>query len=75
MDPREKQPYGPKIYIESYESKSELDYFIHFLPVRFIKETLLPGTNTYGKKIKTFVDVTFKEFVHILGILYFMEVY
>ena len=50
MDPREKQPYGPKIYIESYESKSELDYFIHFLPVRFIKETLLPATNTYEKK-------------------------
>ena len=50
MDPREKQPYGPKIYIEFYESKSELDYFIHFLPVRVIKETLLPATNTYGKK-------------------------
>ena len=50
MDPREKQPYGPKIYIESYESKSELGYFIHFLPVRFIKETLLPVANTYGKK-------------------------
>ena len=33
MAPREKQPYGPKIYIESYESKSELDYFINFLPV------------------------------------------
>ena len=75
MDPREKQPYESKIYIKSYESKSELDYFIHFLPVRFIKETLLPVTNTYGKKIKTFVDVTFKEFVHILGILYSMEVY
>ena len=33
MAPREKQPFGPKIYIESYESKSELDYFINFLPV------------------------------------------
>ena len=50
MDPAEKQTYGPKIYIESYESKSELGYFIHFLPVRFIKETLLPVANTYGKK-------------------------
>ena len=76
MDPREKQPYESKIYIKSYESKSELDYFIHFLPVRFIKETLLPATNTYGKKTyKSFVDVIFEEFVHILGILYSMEVY
>ena len=65
-----------KSLLNLLETKRQIDYFFHFLPVRFIKETLLPATNKHGKKLcKLSVEVTIEEFVHILGKLYSTEGY
>ena len=53
-----------------------MDYILHFLPIQYIKETLIPNTNKYGKKQDPrWTDVDFDEVLHVLGLLIAMEVY
>ena len=58
------------------ENRTSLDFFIQFIPCDYIKDTLIPATNAYAQnQTCDWQDITFEEFIHVLGILYSMEVY
>jgi Transposase IS4 len=44
-----------------------LGYFVHFLPVSFIKSILIPATNASLSK-----PLTWEEFLHFLGVIFLM---
>ena len=68
--------YGPKLSLRFYNKQDELDYFLLFLPQDFIKAVLLPATNSHGQESRSdFQDITFEQFIKVLGIFYAMEVY
>ena len=81
IDPRQEggriNAFGPRlINIDTNLDLSELDMFLHFLPIRYIKETLIPATNRQGNmKFQNFCELTFQEFVVIFGLICAMEVY
>lgn len=77
VDPRGGgQPYGPRISLPLYDDCSELEYLIHFLPVKFFKEIVVPSTNNFAaSKQENFKEFSYNEFIHFLGIMYAMEVY
>ena len=76
VDPRDQQVLGPRLqWLEGYTIKSELDYILHFLPIQYTKDTIIPNTNKYRQKQDPrWTDVDFDE-VHVLGFLIVMEVY
>ena len=54
---------------------NELGFLLHFIPSKYIRMTLLPATNAYGKLIfKSFEEVTFEELIVFLGLIYSMEI-
>ena len=66
---------GPQLCMESYEIKNEMDFVLHFLPVTYIKNVLIPATNAYAKKsITSWKDMDFDEFLHVIEIFLAMEV-
>ena len=56
--------------------RSELDFVVHFLPMGYVRNTVIPATNTYAAKSKalTWKKLNHVEFLHFLGILLSMEV-
>ena len=42
---------GPQLCMESYEIKHEMDFVLHFLPVTYIKNVVIPAANAYAKKV------------------------
>ena len=62
--------------MDSFEIKSEIDYILHFLPMSYICNTVLPATNSFGRKnIQPWNDLELDESLHIIGIFLSMEVY
>ena len=75
MDPNVRHAYGPKLNLDQFEILDELDYFMHFLPMRYIEETILPATTKYAHRfVKNFEPLTMKDFLRYIGIYYSMEV-
>ena len=61
--------YGPRLLTSDGELLNEISYFLHFFPVSYVKETLLPAMN---KSLTN--EITFEEFLCFLGLFYSMEV-
>ena len=59
---------------ELWDDTSYLEYFFVFLPVDYIKEVMLPATNQFAKENGHDREYKYEDLVHILGILYMMEV-
>ena len=60
--------------MDSYEIKSELDNLMHFLPVNYLINTVIPATNNKGGRMPDeliWTDGT----LHFLGLLLAMQVY
>ena len=59
-----------------FEIRSELDFVLHFLPMEYFRNTVIPATNTYTAKSKalTWKNLDHIESPHFLGILLSMEV-
>ena len=54
--------------MESYEIKNEMDFVLHFLPVTYIKNVVIPAKNAYAKKsVTSSKDMDFDEFLHVIG--------
>ena len=54
--------------MESYEIKNEMDFVLHFLPVTYIKNVVIPATNANAKKsVTSWKDMDFDEFLHVIG--------
>ena len=63
-------PYGPKlINAKDVSLFTELDFFLLFLPIEYIKETLLPATRA---KYPDF-NLTFEEILTFLGLVMAMN--
>ena len=54
-----------------FEIRSELDFVLHFLPMEYFRNAVIPATNTYVAKSKalTWKNLDQVEFLHFLGIL------
>ena len=53
-----------------------MDFVLHFLPVTYIKNVVMPATNAYAKKsVRSWKDIDFDEFLHVIGIFLAMEVH
>ena len=78
IDPKVRGNYGPKLVYEAgdlFENDSYVDYFLIYLPDRFIRDIMLPETNRIAKEQDPdFKEFTYDEFINILGLFYFMEV-
>lgn len=78
VSPKVHTKYGPKILGEMgdlFEDDSFIDYFLMFLPTRYIKEVVLPATNKLAKQQDSdYVDFSYDEFINIIGLIYMMEV-
>ena len=77
FDPRLKEfsKFGPKLRMELAGQRSFIDYFFQFFPSGYVREDAIPALNTFARSVKSsWVDVTFEEFIHVLAILYSMEV-
>ena len=59
---------------ELWNGKSYMEYFLAFLPADYIKEEMLPPTNKFAKENGLEKLFMYEEFIHVLGILYMMEV-
>ena len=59
---------------ELWDDTSYLEYFFVFLPVDYIKEVMFPATNQFAKENGHDRECKYEDLVHILGILYMMEV-
>ena len=59
-----------------FEIRPELDFVLHFLPMEYFCNTIIPATNTYAAKSKllTWKNLDHIGFIHFLGILLSMEV-
>ena len=58
------------------EIRSELDFVLHFLPMEYLRSTVIPATNNFAAKNKaaTWTNLDHNEFLHFLRILLSMEV-
>ena len=62
--------------LESNIIKSEIDYLMHFLPMAYIRDIIIPNTNLHAKyQDPKWKDMDLDEFLHVLGLLLAMEVY
>ena len=58
---------GPQLCMESYEIKNEMDFVLHFIPVTYIKNFLIPAANACAKKsVTSWKDIDFDEFLHVI---------
>ena len=60
--------------IELWNDKSYMECFLAFLLVDYITEEMLPITSKFAKENGHKKLFTYEEFIHVLGILYIMEV-
>ena len=77
IDPCNHQIFGPHIQgMDRYEIKSKLDYLVHFLPINYLINTVIPATNNKGKKESArWTDTDLDEMLLFLGLLLAMHVY
>ena len=70
------QPYGPRMAADNFSSMSELLMCFQFLPLNFFRDETLPATNCSAKEKygDAFKEITLDEFLHLLGLIYSMEV-
>lgn len=62
--------------MEGFQNTSELSYILHFLPKNYIKEKIIPTTNTHGKtRTQVWADLDLDEFLNLMEIFLSMEVY
>ena len=68
IDPRTKRHFGARLQggtFDIFKDDSYLDYLFLFLPVRYIKEVVIPQMNAYAKQhMEHFEDFTYDEFVN-----------
>ena len=50
IDPDTSFPRGPKLHMDDPSTKSELDFFIHFFPMTYLREEIIPATNSFARK-------------------------
>ena len=51
IEPCERQILGPHLLgMEKLDNLSALDYLLHFLPLSYISNTIIPATNHQAKK-------------------------
>ena len=51
-----------------------MDFVLHFLPLTYIKNVVMPATNAYAKKsVTSWKDIDFDEFLDVIGIFLAME--
>ena len=75
VDPRERRKCGPHINMESPEIKTEQDFFMHFFPTQYFRETVIPATNAHAlKEIPHWSPVSLKEIMQVFGIFNSMQV-
>ena len=76
FDLSKRQVLGPRLQMES-SIKKELHSILHFLPMGYINDTILPATNVKGKRGKEemWQNLKIDEFLNILAIFLSMEVY
>ena len=76
IDPDTSFPRGPKLHMDDPSTKSELDFFIHFFPMAYLREEIIPATNSFARKNrKSWNDIMEEEMLHFFGILKAIEVY
>ena len=52
IDPCEWQVLGPLLLcMEYFQIKSEFSYILHFLPMNYIKEAIIPATNAHAIRL------------------------
>ena len=64
MDPKEHQPYGPKLSLQGFEVFDELGYLIRFLPMDYIHNVIIPATNS---RRQSFKDLSLEELMKFLA--------
>ena len=65
--------YGPRLKNLDSQS-SELAYFLHFLPVNYIKTEMLPAVNKIMEE-NGYSLIDFTELIYFLVLLYSMKIY
>ena len=74
-DPRQKHPYGPHILMANPTAGSPLEYFEHFMPMRYLQEVVVTETNSFCKEANLdFNPVTLPEIMVCFGIIYSMTI-
>ena len=62
--------------MESYEIKSEVAYFLHFMPMSYLHDTIIPATNaTASASISEWEEINIEQMLHVFGILLGMGMY
>ena len=75
IDPCERHSFGPKLHLEAYEMVDELGYLLHFLPVSYIQDVIIPAANDLGlKNVANFQIISYEEFIIFLCLVYSMEI-
>ena len=75
-DPAYRHSFGPKLHLDSQEVQDEMGYLFHFLPVKYMREVIIPCTNDYAVQIDpNFKSITFEEMIVFMILMYSMEVY
>ena len=55
LDPRDRLILGSRLMnMETgcFGIRSEIDFVVHFLPMEYVRNTVIPATNTYAAKSK-----------------------
>ena len=78
MNPKTRNVYRTKLIGEVgdlFQDDSIIDYFLMYLPNRYINEVVLPRTNAKAKEYnEDYEDFTYSDFIKVLGLFYMMEV-
>ena len=62
--------------MDSQAIRSEKDYLLHFLAMKYINSTVIPATNDHAKSIKPqWISIDLDEFLHFVGIFLSMEIF
>ena len=54
----------PQLRLPCPETQTELGFLLHFLPIKYFEEIMLPEMD---------INISIDEFLHFLGLIYFME--
>lgn len=78
MDPRKERNLSthlPVLRMSQLQPLREIDFLFHMMPVRYIREEMIPALNDFAREQDPeWVDVTFEELIRILGLIYSMQV-
>ena len=67
--------FGPRLRNFNMTSTKALDYFVHFFPFQYLRESILPLTNRRGSTLFTnWINVTVGEFCKWIGVR-FVQIY